>query len=208
MSEIIEKDGQQIEMYSAEEVEAQRIAAIEQYQADNPDKAGDLETLQETLKEKEEEIEKLKGKDMNFSNLRKQKEDAEKKIEETKKEIDEKINTVKREVLESVMKDHFNETMKAYTGGDDELKKKIEYHYKRLADVASTKEEVSNKLRDAYILATKPNESDALSIASISSGGVSRMNIKNQDKKLTPEEVAMGSKFGLTPEDMKKYGGQ
>lgn len=202
------EDGTEIEAYTAEEVEAQKAeaieAALEQYKIDNPDKTAELEELQNTLKEKEEELAKLKEKDLNFSNLRKQKESAEKAVENIKAEIDAKIASAKKEVLEGVMKDHYDETLKSLSGGDEELKKKIEFHYKRLGDIVSTKTEMSNKLKDAHTLATRKDEPDITAI--LGSGGIGRLKMKGQNKGFTPEEQALGAKFGLTPEDYKKYG--
>jgi hypothetical protein len=205
MSEIIQKDGVDIEVFTAEEIEAQKQEAIEQYKLDNPDKTDELTQLQEELRIKEEELSKAKDKDANFANLRKQKEAAEKKITDITAEIDSKIQSVKKEVMEGVMKDHYNDTLKAFAGEDEEIKKKIEFHFKRLGDVASTKEEISNKMRDAYLLATKPEGYDALNSSVISTGGVGRLNIKSQGQKLSADEKVMASKFGLSDADLKKY---
>ena len=58
-------------------------------------------------------------------------------------------------------------------------------------------------MRDAWVLATKPEVTDALNSSVISSGGVGKLNIKGQEKKFTPEEKALGAKFGLKEEDFK-----
>src|SRR3990167_9199445 len=115
MSEIIKKeDGTEIEVFSAEELEAQKQEAIEQYKLDNPDKTEELTALQA-------ELEKLKSKDVSIAELRKQKNNAEAKIEEIVKGTDEKITKVKQEIMEGVMQDHYNDTIKALAGDDEEL---------------------------------------------------------------------------------------
>lgn len=193
------EDGTEIEALTPDEVEAAKQEAIEQYKLDNPDKEGELAELQTKLQEAEEKLAKAGDKDKNFDSLRKAKETAEKKVEDILKGVDEKINTVKKEVMEGVMKDHYNDTLKAFAGEDAEVQKKIEYHFKRLGDVASTKEEITNKLKDAYLLATG-KEDNGVNASVFSSGGVGRLNIKS-DKKFSSEEIAMGEKFGLTPKD-------
>ena len=202
MSEIINKDGVDVEVFTPEEVEAQkeeaRLEAIEAYKAENPDKSGELEKLNK-------ELEGFKSKDLNFGNLRKQKEDAEKKVADILAGVDEKINSVKKDVLEGVMKDHREETLNSLTGGDEELKKKVEYHYNRLGDVASTKSEINKKLNDAYLLATGGTSED-ISTNVFSSGGVGKLKTKVSETKLTPEEKAIGAKFGLKDEDFKRVG--
>lgn len=205
MSKIIQEDGVDVEVFSAEEIETQKQEAIEQYKADNPDKTEELTQLQEDLRAKEEELAGLKDKDKNFGNLRKQKEAAEEKINKIQTDIDAKIESVKREVMEGVMKDHYNDTLKSLAGDDEELAKKIELQYKRLADTASTKQEIVNKLRDAWVLSTKPEGVDAFNSTVISSGGVGRLNFKNSAPKLNTDEKMLGSKFGLSESDIKKY---
>lgn len=195
METITKEDGSTVEVYTADELEAQKQEAIELYKLENPDKTDELTALQEELKTKEEALEKATKKDLNFGTLRTQKEAAEKKIADITKEIDTKISQAKKEVMEGVMKDHYNDTLKALAGDDEEVKKKIEFHFKRLGDTASTKEEIGNKLRDAWLLATKPAEMDALNSTVLSSGGVGRLKINSSEKKFTPDEKALAQKL-------------
>lgn len=205
---ISDSTGSEIEVFTAEELETQKNEAIDQYKKDNPDKSEEIDSLQKDLATAKEELEKLGKKDLNFANLRQQKEAAETKVESLKKEIDDKIALAKKEILEGVMKDHYNEIMKSLAGDDEELKKKIEFHYNRIQDVPTTKEEINKKLRDAWTLATKVEEASALNATVISSGGVSRPNVKSE-KKFTPEEKDFGKKLGaaggieLKEEDFK-----
>ena len=179
----------------------------------------EVDNSQEELKAKEQELEnakaeleKYKNKDLNFSNLRQQKEAAEAKVEELTKEmeakaneVNEKIDSVKKEVFEGVMKDHYNDTIKALVGDDEELLKKVEYHYNRLADTAKTKDEVTSKLQDAWVLATKKEDTGVLNTAVISSGGVKPLKI-NTNTEFSAEEKQLAGSFGLSEEDLKKYG--
>lgn len=200
MPQTIQNDaGEDVEVFTAEELEAQKTAALEEYKTANPDKAEEMAKLQE-------ELAKFKAKDLNFGNLRDQKEGVEKKLADLLAGVDEKIVTAKKEILEGVLKDHFNETLKSLAGEDAELQKKIELHYNRLTDSAVTKQEVASKLRDAWVLATKQDDPGALSTAVISSGDVSKLPYKSGDKKLSPEEKELGAKFGITAEDLNKYG--
>jgi alanyl-tRNA synthetase len=203
MSEIINKDGVDIEVFTAEEIEAQKQEAIEQYKLDNPDKTDELTALQEELREKEEEIEKAKGKDQNFEKLRIAKDTAEKKVADILAGVDDKITKAKAEVFEGVMKDHYNETLNALSGGDEELKKKIEFNFKRLGDVASTKAEITAKFQDAARLAGQTD--DAVNTSVFSSGGVGRLNIKGSETKLSADEKVLASKLGLSEAELKKY---
>ncbi len=206
MSQIIKnEDGTEIEVFTLEEIEAQKQAALDDYKANNPDRTGELSEAQEKLRLAEELLAKKGDKDQNFNNLRKAKDDAEKKVADILAGVDEKISTVKREVMEGVMKDHYNDTLKTLAGEDEDVKKKIEFNYKRLADTAATKDEITSKLQDAYLLAIKPEGYNALSSTITSSGGVGRLNIKPTANKFSADEKAIGSKFGLSDEDFKKH---
>ena len=200
---IKDAEGNDVEVFSAEELEAKQQEAIEAFKIENPDKTAELAELQEKVRETEEKLAKVGDKDYNFKALEKSKNDAEKKLEDFTRGIDEKINTVKREVLEGVMQDHKNDTLKALSGGDAELEKKIEFHYKRLGDVASTKTEISNKLKDAWVLATT-KEPDGMNASIYGSGNVGRININSQSSKFSAEEKELGAKFGLNEADFKK----
>ena len=196
MSEIIKReDGTEEEVFTATEIEEQKQAAIQQFQAENPDKTEELNALQEELKVANEKLAKADDKSQNFATLRKAKEEAEGKLADFTKSVDEKIALSEKRVLEGVMQDHYNDTVKALVGEDEELKKKVEFHYKRLGDTAATKEEISNKLRDAYLLATKQDAGDNFNANILASGGVSRLNIKPSDKSFTPEEKELGKKI-------------
>lgn len=194
METITKEDGTTVDVYTAEELEAQKQEAIEQYKAENPDKSEEFTKLQKDLEDAKTALDKFKDKDLNFGKLREQKEQAEKKVSELKADFEAKLETTKKEIFEGVQKDYYNDTLKTLSGGDEEVKKKIEYHYKRLGDTAATKEEIGNKLRDAYLLATKQDAPDALNTTVLSSGGSGKLNIKS-DKKFTPEEKALAQKL-------------
>ena len=221
MEKITTDKGEIVEAYSKADVEASAKsaadkaapeaaeAAIAKYKEENPDKTDDYEAQ---LKEKEEELAKLKEKETNFAKLREQKDDseskAEAKIEEIQKEMDDKLKesseATEKRVLEGVYKDHYQEELKNLAGEDDELKKLIEVQYGRLTDPTTNTGEISKKLRDAWTLATKTEESDALNTAIVSSGGASAIQTKSQDK-LSPEIEQVASKFGLNQEDFDKF---
>src|ERR1700741_2369307 len=122
------EDGTETEVFTAEELEEQKQAAVENFKAENPDKSDELIELQEKLNEANEKLTKVGDKDYNFKALEKAKKEAEQKLEDFSKQFEEKASEIKKEVLESVNKDHYNENIKALSGGDAELEKKIDYH--------------------------------------------------------------------------------
>lgn len=186
-----EDTGEEEEFFTAEEVQAEREAEINKYQQEHPDQSAELTVLQQKLKDAEDKLGKVDNKDKNFAALRKQ-------VEDLKAGIDEKISTAtegaKKEVLEGVNKDHYSETLKTLAGDDEELKKKIELHYKRLGDPASTKAEITAKLKDAYTLATGQS-AESMNSSVFSSGGANRPKTKTGTEKLTEAEKTLATKM-------------
>lgn len=197
------EDGTEIETYTQEELDAQKAEAIEAFKTENPDKTEELTSLQTELETAREELEKLKSVDKSVSHFKKETIEAQKKVEEITKQFDEKLNNVKREVLEGVMQNHKSKTLQALVGEDEELKKKVELEYGRLSDVASTEDQITKKLKDAYLLATA-KEPDGVNHNIYGSGGVGRLKINNVSPKFSAEEMELGAKFGLKSEDFSK----
>lgn len=198
---LIDKEGEQVEVFTQEELSQKLNEKIEEYKSNNP---GDEEfkKLQEQLKEKEEDIKKLKDKDTNFSKLRGEKE----KLEEQKKELEQQIDQKIKGVEDKRIQEKVEEKINSFAQGDEELAKKIKFHYGRIGDVATNDKEINQKLVDAFILATKRDSVDVIDGAISSRGApvISRKGIT----KISPELKQVGEKMGITEEDFKKYGKQ
>lgn len=209
MPQIVIIDGEEREVFTQEELEEQKNQALEDYKTNNPDKSEEVTKLQDELKKAQEDLKGLKDKDINFANLRNKVGEKEKEIEELKTSIDEKIGVVKKEILEGVMKDHYNDTLKSLVGEDKELLEKVEFQYKRLADASSTKEEISKKLNDAFILATG-GVKNSVNPQVFSSGGVGGKPGVAKKPKLNAEEMELAMKLAqaggikLTEKDFDK----
>jgi len=155
-----------------------------------------VDDLKAELAAKEEELTKLRDKDLNFSNLRQQKEKAEIQAKTLQEQIDEKIESAKQEIIESSNKDYYTDQLNQLAGDDEELKKKIELHYGRIKDTASTKEEMSKKLRDSWVLATAKEEEVPSSVySSGSTGGIktkTQENLSSEEKDLLNKLEGVG----------------
>jgi alanyl-tRNA synthetase len=194
MSQTIIVDGEEKEVFTQEELEAQKEEAINQYKEENPDKSDELTKLEEELEKAKQELEGFKDKDMNFANMRNKISEKEKEAKDLKVSIDEKINTVKKEILEGVMKDHYNDTLEKLVGNDKELKEKVELQYKRLADTASTKVELSKKLNDAFVLATGGTK-ESFDNSVFSSGSAGAKIQSKSEEKFSSEEQELLNKL-------------
>lgn len=183
---ITDSEGEDIEVFTAEELEQSKSEGMESLQKE-------LEEVKTKREELQKQLDGELDKDKNFSNLRKQKQEAEERAINLESQIDEKVNSAKNEILEAAVKNHYNEQLNELVGEDEELKKKIEYQYNRIKDTASTKEEVSKKLRDSWTLATV-NERSEVPSSAFSSGGASRIRSKTQNT-FTTEEKALARKL-------------
>ncbi len=189
-------EGNEITAYTEDEVKA-----IEE------DKANVLKEAEEKLSTINQELTKYKEKDLNFSNLRSQKDDVEKKIEAMKQETEQKIEAAKKEVHEANMKEHYQELLNSLSGGDDEAKKKIEYHYGRLSDPTTNKAEVEKKLRDAMEL-SRVRQANSTGNA-FASSGAAPIKPSNSNRKWSEDEKELGKEFAaaggmvLKDEDFK-----
>ena len=189
-------EGNEIEnVLSVEDAEAQKAEALEEYKTENPDKSEEIETLKKSLEEKEAELEKAGDKDQNFKKLRDQKGDLEEKLEKATGEMSEKLDAA----ITNLAGDKKADIISSLVGDDEELKKKVNFHYDRIKDEPKTKEEIKAKIDDAYFLATRQ---EAPTGGYISSAGAGNVKVKEQ---VSAEEKEIGNALGITDEDRKKY---
>ncbi len=192
MPEIIEKDGVDMEVFTAEEVSARETAAVATIKAE-------LDETKVKLDAVNSEMEKLTNKDHNFSNLRQQKEELEKTLSDMQTGINNKIEEVRKAPLLK----YENDIMNNLSSGDDEMKKKIKFQYDRLSDKADNEESISKKMNDAYLLAVGISPKNDVLGRVIPSGGHGAHSPVIPASKLSDSQKELGKKFGLTDEDMK-----
>lgn len=203
------EDGTEVEVFSKDELEIQKVEAsqkaIDDYKVANPDKSTELTELQEKLDAKEKELEESLNSDggLNFKHLRELNKKIEAERDALKKDIDEKISKAKQEVLGSAVQGIYSEELEKLSFGDVELKKKIEFHYKRLSDPASSKDEVMKKLNDAATLANPRRAVGVLNAKVISSAGANRPQYSIET--MSPELKGVANRLGITDEDIKKH---
>ena len=134
-----------------------------------PDKAKELQEkqaeMENNLKSMEEELNKLREKDLNFSSFRrKSKEEQEKiKAEMTAEqrmmmeEMDDLREQLKRRDEATIGKFR-EEKLASLAGGDKDLQAKIQEAYDRLGTDALSREEIDNAYEDAFVLVQRRME--------------------------------------------------
>ena len=188
---IINSEGNEVEVFTPEEVQAEREAVLAQVKQE---KDAELNAAQAELQKANEKLGKFESKDLNFAKLREQKEDAESRVDKIKQDMEASLGKFKQEILEGVSKDYYNETLGSLAGDDAELKKKIEFEYGRLNDPVNSKEDISKKLRDAYSHATRIEDAGAFNAETVSSGGAAKPRFKTSGS-FSADEIAFGKKL-------------
>lgn len=209
MSEYFDADGNPVEVFTPEEVETK----LSEAKADNEEKIAEaketvkeemqasIEALKKQIEDKEEEMQKLASKDMNFGSLRKIKEDLEKKLVEKEEEFN-----VKLEEIKSVgIKEKIESTATILAAGDKELKDKIVFHYNSFQGAPKDGEEFKTRMSNAHLLATGSKPADISNLFPTSGGFVPKPLIDASGKgELSEAGKEVGRKMGITDEDVKK----
>lgn len=213
--QIKDESGADQTVYEEAELEEQRLAAIEKYKEDHPEDTATIEERDE-LKTKLAEAERLLAgggnKDYNFQKLEREKNELLAKLQGVDKTIEDAVGKVRSEFTGNALET----AVSALAGDDQELAKKVRYHFdKSLAAVETkTPAEFKKKVQDAYMLAAgKPIDESAMNAAAFGSGsgsgggpGGNSGGGGHDNKDVSPEVKAMGLKhFGITDEDWKKH---
>lgn len=217
---IKDETGVEIEVFTAKEVEektsivtkeaAEKASkeAVEKYQKDHPDQSSELAKIQNNLAELTKKLseEENKGGNENenqIQRLKKDKEDAEKALLATETKIMGEINKFKNEFIG----DFKTEMLDKLSGGDDEVRKKIEYEFDNYKPNDLSKLGIQERLIKAHTLATGEKPSPRIFDGGILNGGQKGDGYKEKDQpKLSDNAIAIGNQLGITEEDRKKFG--
>lgn len=200
----IEQNGQEIEVFTPDELEAHKTEAVEKFKTDHPELAN-VDQLKTDLQAAQDELKVLKEdpKNANFTQAREKIATLEKTIGTLQTDI----TNNNGKAMEFVLNYEKDKMITKIAAGDQELAKKIKYNFeKNLTDVkATTPEEIAKKLELAYKLSSDNPAPDVLSDIVLGSSGAS--GNQGAANNINPDLKAFGSKyFGLTDEDWAKHG--
>lgn len=208
MSSLYDAQGNEIqgaltaEEASAKVAEATTAAKAESEQAVQALQT-DLTAAKTLLEETTTKMQGLSDKDKNFGTLRKVAEDQAKTITD----LNAKIDSVKNEVLGTVTARTRESLIVALSDGDKDLEAKIRVRYDQLIKLETVIDDatIQRVAADAYKLAAEQIKPSVLNrvISSKPTGGVPR-----SDSSIDPQLAEAGASFGLSEEDIKKYGGK
>ena len=190
MPEVITRDdGTEIEL-NDDEVEAIKSKAVEEFREANPDvdRIDELKSAAEEAQAKLTEIEEKQAqKGQNMSELRKQKEAAEKDA----KEANEKVTSELKRIEGMITNKTKSETMKSLIGDDEEMNKKALHIYDVvLSGMPSTTDvEIAERVKAAVRLAKPDKTPDTMGYEVRSSAG------SGMAPKISNEDLGIASQY-------------
>jgi len=192
---------------TAEEVQAKIAEATSAVKQEEEQARQELqakvEEAQAALEETNKRLEGLDDKDKNFSELRKLAESQGKELKSLREGLDSKITS---NVTQIVLNKAKEEVISKLSDGDKDLEAKIKLQYDRLI---KTEENI-----DDTIIAKVAAEAYKLSVDTVQPSVLNRVasgkplgGVAKGDSTLDPQVVEAGKAFGLSEDDIKKYGG-
>lgn len=202
MAKLFDAEGKEVEAFTADELEAKKKEALDVYIAANPDKSTEISVLQEKLRVAEEASKAGGGDDAQKKRLKDEKEAITKELNEKIDKIGKEFNDYKEGIVGGAR----TKLLASLSGGDKDLQAKIELKANNLTGYPQTPEGESQKLQDAYTLATgnkaTPSMLDGVTGAGArgDGGGAPKATGETENSK------AIGTALGVSPESSKKYG--
>jgi len=204
MAKFLDSSGNEVEAFTAEEFEAKKKEALEEYLREHPDQSesikkaeADLAATQAKLKELEEG-----GSDAQKKRLREERDASEAKLKEVTETVQKEITSLKEAFFGGAK----SKMLEKLSKGDAQLKAKIETEYAGFAGDATTEAEIQTRMEKAYTLATgnkpSPNFMDGMA------GGGQRGLDQKPGGGATQESdngKAMRKAFGITDEQATKF---
>lgn len=161
--------------------------------------------LEADLKKANEALEAADGKDKNFEALRKAKDAAETKLKEFETGVGAKLADIEKRLSGTGV----DEAIATLSEGDEEMAKKIKFHFDRISKSEDTDADRKQKLVDATTLAKGSRPSPSLLTGILgSNSGYSPNDMKDKDGEnvIKPELAGMAKKFGISDKDVAKFG--
>ena len=180
---------------------------IKPEESKEPDYKVLLEEKEAEIAEVKKKLETFENKDFNFKKLRDMTEDEKKKLSGKEEELlkrQEHLEEEQESWTGKIVEGHKGDALAVLVGDDEELRKKVIFHYDRIKDEATTKDEINKKMRDAYLLAVgKPvNQIDPIARAAAHYSG---HGVVKTGSKLTEDQKDLAAKLGINSDEIKKY---
>lgn len=196
MGKFYDEEGNEVEGLSKEE--ADQLAETKSQEL--------LAKKEEELKNLNNELDKLKGKDYNWEKLRKAVKEEKEQLSSKERALLEKQEELNSQFTELEKKNHeerLNRIIKDYVD-DEESKKKLLFHYERIKDDAKDEDSIRKKVEDAYKLTHDGKNPNPL-LRGFNVRGSSRVGDGTEKESEYSQDLRQHLK--IKDEDIKKYKG-
>lgn len=211
MAKLFDKDGNEVEAFTTEEIAAQKKEAVEEYIKNNPSKKEDFDKLTNDLKVATDKLKELEdgggNDDAQKRRLKEAKETAERALADGMSGIRKEMDEFKSNFVSG----HKTKVLDKLSKGDPELRKKIELEYDQYSEgkkVPTNEVEVTERLTKAFTLATgnkpAPNFMDGMNNAGPRGDGTNGGSGGAKEPE-TDNSKQMRKAFGITDKDVEKF---
>lgn len=212
MAKLFDKDGNEVEAFTKDEIETHKKEAVEEYIKNNPSKKEDVDKLTadlNTANQKIKEFEEGGGNDdAQKKRLKQAKEDAEKALSDGIAGIRKEMDDFKS----SFITGHKTKVLEKLSKGDPELKKKIELEFDQYSEgkkAPSNEIELTERLTKAFTIATgkapAPNFMDGMNNGGTRGEGNNGGSGASKEPE-SDNSKAMRKQFGISDKDVEKFG--
>jgi len=204
MAKLFDKDGNEVEAFTQEELAAKNKEAVDAYLKENPDKGADLKKAQEELATATEKIKALEGaggSDGQKKRLIEERDAAQAAL----KTMEEKFGKELGEIKATLFGGFKAKALATLSKGDKQLADKIQLEYDGFAGEAKTEGEIAERMAKAFTLVSGSKPAPSF-LDSLSNGGA--RGDGGHSSGAAPESEASKAQrkaMGISDEDVKKF---
>lgn len=208
-------EGEEIDVFTPEEVEAKAKEAADaarketetRFQTENATLLKEKEEAEQKRKDAEELLKKAEeegGSKGQIDRLRRERDDAKKAAEDAAKGIDAKLDAFRKEMAGDTKK----QLLDAVSGGDAEMRKKIEFHFDNYRPNDTSPEQIKERMEAAITMATGQRPTPGMLDGRTgggdrgAGGGYKPPVAQTQ---LNENQKAIGKVLGITDKDRENY---
>ena len=192
---LFDKDGNEVEAFTKEDIDKVVEEAVSKAIDDtNTERQTEIDDLTKQIETKSAGDDD-KGK--NLSNQRKIIKDKEDEIAKVREEFE----ALKTTVAQSQSTQKIDSIIKSVVGDDPDMNLKVKTFYDAFKGEPTDDAQIQERVQNAFKLAGG-GQKPTLSTEVVSSGGNLPQDLKINAEKLSPEGVELGKKMGLTDQDL------
>jgi len=203
-TKLFDSEGKEVEAFTEEEIKAKQQEAIDEHLKKNPDKSAEVTKLETAVADLTKKLEEGGMNEGQKERLKKAKEEAESKLDETVKNLTKEISDLKETFTGGIK----NKVLDALSKKDPDLKAKLELKFNSLMKTGDYKNDeagITQAMAEAATIITGSKPAPGF-LDNVSAAGARGDEQKNKgDVPETENSKAMRSVLGIKDADAAKY---